>query len=158
MIHENIAHIVARFVFEKPARKLTLTDLARKMEVSGQKLEHVLAKATSSYAHYDCLSHIIGIERWGQQRLRHVLGEPLVLDEYDSYRPSIALFWEELGAEFTITRQQTLALIRKLQQACGDQTAAVRHNQLGIMTIHGWLLYLDMHANLEAKKFTNHHK
>lgn len=157
MIQYNIAHIVARLVFDKPARKHTLAELAARMEESGKKLDQLLKTTTDNYAHYDCLAHIIGIERWGQRRLRVVLGEPLVMDEYDSYRPSVSLFWDDLRNEFTTTRQQSIALVHELEQAGVDQTVAVRHNELGVMTVHGWILYLDMHANLEAKRFQGSH-
>lgn len=158
MIKYNIAHIVARLFFDKPARKYTLAQLATRMQESGKRLENLLNTTADNYAHYDCLAHIIGIERWGQKRLRVVFGEPLVMEEYDSYRPSIALFWDDLRHEFTTTRQQSIALVHELEQAGIDQTVAVRHNELGIMTVHGWILYLDMHANLEAKKFHNSHR
>lgn len=157
MITYNIAHIVARLVFDKPAREYTLAQLATRMEESGQRLEQLLETTTDTYAHYDCLAHIIGIERWGQRRLRVVLGEPLIMDEYDSYRPSVALFWDNLRNEFPTTRQQSIALIHELEQAGVDQTVAVRHNELGVMTVHGWIRYLDMHANLESKKFQGTH-
>jgi hypothetical protein len=153
MIQYNIAHVVGRFVFDKPARQQSLADLAAKMQKSGQTLEQLLATVSDAYANYDCLAHIIGIERWGQRRLRVALGEPLIMDEYDAYRPSIALFWDDLRAEFHTTRQETLELIQQLIQAGVDNTTAVRHNELGIMTVAGWIRYLDMHANLEAKKF-----
>jgi len=148
----NIAHAVGRFIFDLPARKLTLSVLATKMDESGRKIEQHLAKVEGVYANYEVLAHIIGIERWGQQRLRSVLGEPLVMDEYDAYRPSIALFWDDLREEFKKTRQETLALVRTLERVGVDDTTAVRHNELGIITVAGWLRYLDMHANLECNK------
>jgi hypothetical protein len=153
-IHHYIAHAVGRLIFDKPARTTTLAQLAEKMGANGQALEQVLARANDSYVNYDCLAHIIGIERWGQRRLRSALGESLILDEYDSYRPSIALFWDDLRAEFATTRQATIALIQQLEQAGVDDTIAIRHNELGIMTVAGWIRYLDMHANLEAKKLS----
>jgi hypothetical protein len=151
-IHHYIAHAVGRLIFDKPARATTLAQLAETMQAAGQAVEDKLSQADDSYANYDCLAHIIGIERWGQRRLQTALGEPLLMDEYDAYRPSIALFWDDLRAEFAQTRQQTLDIIRQLDQAGVDHTTAVRHNELGIMTVAGWIRYLDMHANLEAKK------
>jgi len=152
MIHHSLAHIVGRFVFDRPVKHTTLADLATQMEQSGQQIAKHLAQASATYANYDCLAHIIGIERWGQRRLRVALGEPPIYDEYDSYRPSIALFWDDLRNEFQHTRQDTIALIHHLDEAGVDHTTAVRHNDLGILTLHGWIRYLDMHANLEEKK------
>lgn len=151
-IQYSIAHAVGRLVFDKPARKLTLAEIAEKLESSGRTLEQRFAAASDTYANYECLAHIIGIERWGQRRLQVALGEPPLMDEYDAYRPSIALFWDDLRTAFSTTRQRTVELTRELEEAGVDDTTAVRHNELGIMTIHGWLRYLDMHANLESKK------
>jgi len=44
---------------------------------------------------------VIGIERWGQRRLRMLLGEPPVSDEYDSYRPGEDLSMPALRDAFT---------------------------------------------------------
>lgn len=151
-ILHNIAHVVGRFVFDKPAREMSLSELAEKVESAGQKIEQLLETCADTYANYDVLAHIIGIERWGIRRLRVVLGEPFIEDEYDTYRPSIALFWKDLILEFQKTRQEFLALIAELEQAGVDETTAVKHNELGIMTVQGWIRYLDMHANLEVKK------
>ncbi len=154
MILHNIANVVGRLVFDKPARKLTLAEQARMLEESRQKLEQRLDSAADTFANYDCLAHIIGIERWGQRRLRVPLGEPMHMDEYDLYRPSIALFWHDLRAAFSTTRQETIALVHTLEQAGMDYTVGVRHNELGILSVPGWIRYLDMHANLEAKKIS----
>ncbi len=148
----NIAHVVGRLVFDKPARAVSLPEMAGKMEETGRALDKQIAAASDSYANYDCLAHIIGIERWGQRRLRTLLGEPPLMDEYDSYRPSIALFWDDLRTAFNETRAETVQLAHELAAAGVDNTSAVAHNELGILTAVGWLRYLDMHATLEAKK------
>jgi hypothetical protein len=124
------------------------------MDASGHTLDKRFAAVDGNYEQYDCLAHIIGIERWGQRRLRVALGEPLITDEYDSYCPSIALFWQDLREEFRTTRANTVALIRQLDDAHIDDSVGIRHNDLGILTVHGWVRYLDMHANEESKKIT----
>ncbi len=148
----NIAHVVGRLVFDKPARTMSLSEMAQKMEETGQTLAQDLASASDIHANYEVLAHIIGIEHWGQRRLRVLLGEPPLTDEYDSYRPSVALFWDDLRKAFTETRAETVKLARDLEAAGVDESDAVAHNELGILTALGWLRYLDMHANLEAKK------
>lgn len=151
MIQYNIAHVVGRFIFDRPVRSRSFAELAEMLEQSGQKLDERLATASDSYANYDCLAHIIGIERWSQRRLRTLLGEPVLRDEYDTYRPAISLFWDDLRAAFASTRQETIALVRQLEQAGKDESDGVAHNELGILSAKGWIRYLDMHANLESK-------
>jgi hypothetical protein len=97
------------------------------------------------------LSHIIGIERWGQRRLRVFLGEPFVDEEYNSYRPPREMSWSELRTQFRETRTQTLTLIDPIAAADpGGQR--VYHNQWGLLSARGWLNYLDVHARGESFK------
>jgi hypothetical protein len=44
-----------------------------------------------------------------------------------------------------------VALARQLEPAIASGVK-VPHNQFGSLTMRSWLRYLDMHANLEAKK------
>jgi hypothetical protein len=73
------------------------------------------------------------------------------MDEYDGYRPPREATWFALQDAFRTTRQETVALARQLDQAVAAGVKAP-HNQFGPLTIRSWLRYLDMHANLEAKK------
>jgi hypothetical protein len=97
------------------------------------------------------LSHVVGIERWGQRRLQVALGEPLLMDEYDNYRPARDLDWQGLQAEFQATRRETIALAQRLEQA-GAEATRVNHNSFGDLSVRGWLYYLGRHADLESRR------
>lgn len=122
------------------------------LQESGETLHQHLTNAADTYANYECLTHIIAIERWGQRRLRTLLGQPVMHDECDDYAPSVALFWPDLIDEFRDTRQDTIELVQELEQAGVDPNERVGHNELGMLSVKGWVRYLDMHANLESKK------
>ena len=95
------------------------------------------------------LSHIIGIERWGQSRLRVFLGEPFTQDEYNGYRPARDVPWDELVGQFSATRSETIALARALDEALIAPDKTVLHNQLGPLSARAWLRYLQTHASRE---------
>jgi hypothetical protein len=142
--------VTNRFL-ERPFRDLSAEQMAERLELNGRTLERTFAAATDSEHSRRLLNHITGIERWGHSRLRVALGEPLVMDEYDGYRPAAEASWAELQDAFQGTRQQTVALARQLGSAV-EAGVHVPHNQFGPLTVRSWLRYLDMHANLEAKK------
>jgi hypothetical protein len=142
--------ITNRFL-EQPFRSLTAEQMAERLELDGRTLERTVAAAKDSESNRKLLSHITGIERWGHSRLRVALGEPLVMDEYDGYRPPREAGWTELQDAFHSTRQQTIALAGQLNQAVTNGVK-VPHNQFGPLTVRSWLRYLDIHANMEAKK------
>lgn len=142
---------VANFALALSSRNQTLDQIADSMDTSGQKLELIFGAATDSDHNRRLISHIVGIERWGQQRLRAALGEPLVIDEYDGYRPPRVAALPELQADFAATREETAALTRKLG-AAGVEAVKLPHNQIGNLSVRGWLGYLSIHANWEAKK------
>ena len=52
---------------------------------------------------------------------------------------------------FSETRQQTVAVVQQLGQT-NVADVKVPHNQFGPLSVRSWLRYLEMHANLEAKK------
>jgi hypothetical protein len=142
--------ITNRFL-ERPFRNLNAQQMADRLELAGRTLERAFAAARDSEHNRRLLSHITGIERWGQSRLHVALGEPLAMDEYDGYRPAREASWAELQDAFRDTRQQTVALARQLGPAV-EAAVHVPHNQFGPLTMRSWLRYLDMHANMEAKK------
>ena len=142
--------ITNRFL-ERPFKTLSAEQMAQRLELAGRTLERTFAAAKASESNRQLLNHIAGIERWGQSRLRVVLGEPLLMDEYDGYRPPRESSWTELQDAFHSVRQQTVALASQLGPAV-EAGLRVPHNQFGSLTVRSWLRYLDMHANLEAKK------
>jgi hypothetical protein len=144
------ASITNRFL-ERPFRSLSAEQMAGRLELDGRTLERTFAAAKDSPDNRKLLSHISGIERWGQSRLQVALGAPLLMDVYDSYRPSREAGWAELQDAFHRTRQQTVAVARQLGPAV-EGGVRVPHNQFGPLTVRSWLRYLDMHATWEAKK------
>lgn len=147
----GLRHTIINRFLEQPFKNLSAEQIAQRLELDGHKLARTFAAATDSPGNRDLLSHITGIERWGQSRLQVALGAPLTLDEYDGYRPPREASWAELQEALRDTRQQTVALARQLEPAIAGGVQ-VPHNQFGPLTVRSWLRYLDMHANLEAKK------
>ncbi len=152
-ILDPIKKVAADFILERPFRDKDFSQLAGKLTLSGQVLEDRIRRAQETERNRRILSHIIGIERWGQSRLRVFLGEPLTLDEYDGYRPPQDATWDELAQAFQATRARTIALIQELAARDPGPDTRVPHNQFGPLTARGWLRYLDFHADAESKKF-----
>jgi hypothetical protein len=134
---------------ERPARKKTPADLQAMLEASMLKVEQRLMAAPDTPKNRDQIRHIVGIERWGQGRLRAALGQPLVMDEMNQYLPSDSLPWNELTASFSATRKETLELTRKVIKE-GALSKVVPHNQFGDLSVRGWLMYIDTHARFES--------
>jgi len=147
----GLRHSITNRFLERPFRNLPAEQMAERLELDGRTLERTFAAATDSPHNRQLLSHVSGIERWGQSRLQVALGAPLALDEYDGYRPAREASWAELQDAFHSTRQQTVALARQLGPAV-EAGVHVPHNQFGLLTLRSWLRYLDIHANMEAKK------
>jgi hypothetical protein len=142
----------AQLVIERPVRNLTLRDLYHQLDQSRKQMDEQLAVCSDTSSNRRQLTHLIGIERWGQRRLRVALGEPFLLEEYDHYRPSNERTWDELKNEWENTRQGTLNLVNQLIQAILPEGVKVIHNQYGPLSIKAWLRYLDVHASSEGKR------
>ncbi len=147
-----IQKFLRAILLERPGQKWTMARWGEKLAASGEALGQQLDKSPDSERNRQVLSHIIGIEQWGQSRLRVGLGEPFQEVEYNSYRPPRSRSWEQLKAEFRMTRKKTVALAQALDDNQVDQFMKVRHNQYGMLTLGAWLRYLDVHANWETKK------
>ena len=143
--------IVGQVALERPGKGKSYEGWAEALQVSGQKIQGKLAMIPPSYENRRVVRHMIGIERWGQSRLRVLLGHPLVIDEYNGYRPPRATPWDALRDEFAATRGETVDLARRL--AWSPVTFdTVPHNDVGPLTARGWLAYLDGHARRESRK------
>ena len=142
---------VSGLMLERPLKNKDMAEIAQDLDLAGGRLKHTFAAAKDNPDNRRLLSQIVGIERWGQSRLRVALGEPLTIDEYDDYRPPRESTWPALQDAFSETRQQTVAVVQALGKA-NVADVKVPHNQFGPLSIRSWLRYLDMHANLEAKK------
>ena len=68
------------------------------------------------------------------------------MDEYDAYRPDDLNDIKALRDLFADTRRETLAIIQQLCEAGVPLDTTIPHNELGPLTIRGWVLYLTDHA------------
>ncbi|WP_420630214.1 DinB family protein [Candidatus Leptofilum sp.] len=147
-----LTKIITSLFLERPAKKLTMSAWGEKLTASGEAIGQKLDKIPDSQSNRQMLSHIIGIEQWGQSRLRVGLGEPFKEEEYDGYRPSQNRSWEQLKTEFRIVRRKTVALAEELDNKQADQFMTVKHNQFGEISLGAWLRYLDFHTSRESKR------
>lgn len=134
---------------ERRARQRTLDEAARDLEQSGARIDRHLSGKPDTPTNREAIAHCVGIERWGQSRLRVGLGAPLRMDGHHGYRPDPAVGVDALRAAMAETRAATVALARELATAGVDPSATVRHNDLGNLTLAGWLAYLEQHASRE---------
>ena len=139
-------------IIDRPASKIPMAEFPARLETGGQDILQRLKTADATDQNRRQLRHIIGIERWGQRRLRVLLGEPLVMDEYDEYRPSHDQSWQELQQDFKETRNQTVYLAHQLEDDGIRPEVKVPHNQHGDFNVRQWLYYLLGHADMESKR------
>ena len=125
-IMRAVGGVANRLLIKRPAAKLSLGDLASKLEDSGKVLEGRYGAALDSEKNRQTLRHVTGMERWGQRRLEVFLGKDMVTDEYDGYQPSANASWRDLKLAFANTRRNTVALARQLAKADvpADRTVA----------------------------------
>lgn len=140
-----------RYWMEWRANGKSYAELARSLQAGGEVVTRRFQTGSDSTANRKTASHIVGIERWGQQRLRSLLGEPLVMDEYDGYRPGPDCTLRELAAEFPETRRATLALLHTLEERNIALTQTVPHNESGLMSVGAWFVYFENHAGRESR-------
>ena len=150
-LRDTLTGAVSGLLLERPFKNKDMAEIAQELDLAGGRLKHTFAAAKDNPDNRRLLSHIVGMERWGQSRLRVALGEPLTMDEYDGYRPPPEATWPALQDAFSETRQQTVAVVQALGKA-NVADVKVPHNQFGPLSVRSWLRYLEMHANLEAKK------
>ena len=134
---------------ERRARQRTLDEAAHDLERSGVRIAAHLAGKPDTPANREAIAHCVGIERWGQSRVRVGLGEPHRTEGHHGYRPDPAVGVVALRAAMAETRAATVALARDLVAAGVDPAATVRHDDLGDLTLAGWLAYLEQHASRE---------
>jgi len=134
---------------ERRARGKSFDDLAAILEEAWPPLETHLAGKPDTAMNREAIAHCVGIERWGQSRLRVGLGEPLTMDAYHPYRPDLQDGVDALAGAMKTTRQDTIALAHQLAEQGVDPTTTVQHNDLGDMTLGAWIVYLKQHASRE---------
>ena len=118
-LKQSFFAFAAWLFFERPAGKRSLAAHAEALRQSGQEIDHRLAALTPTPAHHEGLRHVVGIERWGQRRLRVFLGEPLVMDGHHPYKPDAAADWAALRRAFDETRAETIRLAGRLADGLG---------------------------------------
>ncbi|MBX3054324.1 MAG: hypothetical protein KF753_22820 [Caldilineaceae bacterium] len=148
-LKEKIYSFAAGLFFERPARGKSFTELAQQLGTAGEKVLARLEGKSNSERNHQVLTHIIGIERWGQSRLRVLLGDPLRQEEYLVYRPARDVPWNELVENFRTTRAETVSLAQALKNASVAPEQSVPHNQFGPISARAWLGYLQAHASRE---------
>ncbi len=151
MAPKIVTTLIHTFI-ERSARTKSYGALIQALERQGTALEVRLAALRNSPQNCEKLSHIIGIERWGQLRLQSLLGEPMQTGEYMEYRPAAETGLTSLRVLFAQARANSVALGRKLEEAGVDKSTTVPHNDLGELTVGGWLNYLAIHASREAQR------
>ena len=144
-----LMHWGAQLILERPAKKMTVDDLLSQLGQSNRHLTEHLNACSDTQANRRQLCHLIGIERWGQRRLRVAFGEPFLTEEYDHYRPSPDRSWEDLKKEWEITRQASLTMFKGFSE---ERNIKIEHNQYGSLSVKAWLRYLDIHASSEGKR------
>lgn len=137
-------------VLEWQGRKYDYAGWATAMEKDGVRLDQVFATAADSDKNRRILSHIVGIERWAQSRLRVTLGEPFKQEEYTVYRPSKDTSWETLKQQFSAGRAESIELAQQLIANNVPLTKKVMHNQMGDLSPRAWLRYIFMHSKFEG--------
>jgi hypothetical protein len=147
-VKESIFHWVGRVMFERPAGKRSVVEHAAELSKSGDEVRARIARKSGTPKNVARLRHVVGIERWGQARLRVFLGDPLVMDGHHGYKPT-STDWDTLQAEFASARADTVALAARLTTT--DLPRTVPHNQFGPLTERGWLQYIRGHAQTESK-------
>jgi len=149
---EDVRHLVVERVLERPTRAKRYAELADDLYVAGERLGLRLQRTRPGAAASGVMRHIIGIERWGQSRLRVAFGEPFVRDAHQPYKPPREATWEELTQDFHDTRAETVAIARGLSSDPPPPDWRVEHNALGPLSARAWLRYLQLHADLESRK------
>jgi len=150
-IVQRLIGLGRRPVAEFAGRGKSLEQLAADLETSATTMDARLARAHDTPGNRDAIAHWVGIERWGQRRLRVTLGERFVEDGHHPYRPDEATGIEALRRDFAETRAETVALAHRLREAGVDPSTTVRHNDLGDMSVRGWLAYLIQHPEQESR-------
>ena len=149
-LKKRLFELAGQLYFDRPAQKLPFRDHVAGLRSSGAAIEGRLRGLQPTERHREVLRHVIGIERWGQRRLRSFRGEPFVLDGHHPYRPAPDAGWEELLRDFSDTRAETVRLAEGLTDCTSVGT--VPHNDFGDLSARGWLRYLRGHAEAETRR------
>jgi hypothetical protein len=140
---------IIHFFVENRTRRQSYDQVCQGLKSGGEKISALLHTAEDTPANRTQTGHVIGMERWGVQRLSCLLnGTTPVMDEYDGYRPSLDLSMPTLAEEFEKARSATLALAVRLEPLAQQK---VPHNSMGNLSVKTWLAYLNIHASTESR-------
>jgi hypothetical protein len=144
----NLTGHIMRFFVETRARGQRYQQICQNLQIGGIKIDALLRRAGDTPNNRSQARHIIGMERWGIQRLTCLLsGTPPLMDEYDNYCPAAELPMPALADQFKETRATTLSLAVQLE-AISDKKVA--HNSMGDISVKTWLFFLNSHASVES--------
>lgn len=146
----GLMRLVSWAMFERPANNKTFADMLQLLEETQQTISEQIQNAEENEKNHDQITHIIGIERWSQEKLQEALGDPPYEDEYDNYRPPTSTPWQTLPSLFDSVRGDTITIAKQLENA--DPEKKIKHNQFGEMSVKAWLEYVVGHAKMEAKR------
>lgn len=149
MIQRIFGILFSRYL-EIKGRGKNIQEWMETIQASGLDLIEGYTKVTDSEKNRKQLSHVIGIEKWSNRRLEVALGEPFLEGEYNDFRPARETDWEELQSQFRETREETVLNVARLITEDVDPTTKIKHNQMGDLTVLGWLNYIDTHATFES--------
>lgn len=144
---------IGRSFFEISAKKHDYETHLTALRISGDTIVTQFRTARDNPHNRALLRHIIGIEQWAQVRLRELLGAAPFHEEYDKYQPNAHITVSELAEIMHQTRNQSCTLVQELADAHVDLHQRVTHNQLGLLSASGWLVYIRLHAAIESKKY-----
>ena len=147
---QRLIGLVRRPMADWHARGRAIEQLAAELEASGRAMDARLKGLPDTPGHRTAVAHWVGIERWGQRRLRVALGEPFLDDGHHAYKPEADTI-DALRQAFAHTRAETIGLAHRLREAGVDPATTVRHNDLGQLSVAGWLAYLLQHPEQESR-------
>ena len=139
-----------KFFAERDARGDDWDAHTRKLEEALTVMQNRCAGAKDTAWNREAVAHVTGIERWATARLRRALdGDAVVMDAYHPYRPDTEQGLDALLVAMADTRRDTLSLVHDYKLAGGATRVTVPHNDLGDLTVGGWLSYLRAHGSRE---------
>lgn len=137
---------------ERLGRRHSASELADRLAANGRGLAQRFASIDDGPDVREVLRHVIGIERWGQRRLRVALGEAFDPGGHQPFRPADDAHLDRLRVLFATTRSDTVTLARQLADRELEPDLQIAHDDLGDLSVNGWLAYLDGHAQLEVRR------
>jgi hypothetical protein len=156
-LRETIFKSVGPLFVEIPVRRKSIQQLQHDLRQTKALIESRAEAAAGRDLEKSraTLRHIIGIERWGIERLKVALGEPFKRDGQKDYHPDSSLGLTQLREVFSQTRLETLQVAQQLENRQPEHTDSsfkIEHNALGPISVKAWLGYLNLHGEMESRR------